>query len=31
MEIMIELAIENYWGLITKEAVYKVIKYILKN
>ena len=29
--ITIELAIEDYWGLITKGAVYKVTEYILKN
>ena len=29
--ITIELAIEDYWGLITKGAAYKVIEYISKN
>ena len=29
--IIVELAIEDYWGLIIKGAAYKVIEYILKN
>jgi len=29
--IIIELAIEDYWGLIIKGAAYKVTEYILKN
>ena len=31
MGITIELAVEDYWGPITKGAAYKVTDYILKN
>jgi len=31
MGIMIELAVENYWGPIEKGAAYKVGNYMLKN
>jgi hypothetical protein len=31
MGITIEPAIEDYWGLITKGAAYKVTEYISKN
>ena len=31
MGITIESVVEDYWGLITKGAIYKVADYILKN